>query len=91
MNNLLLDTSDRVLTITINRESKLNALSKLAQQVMKLIELRLKNDELTKLKQNLEGQKTQLGEMLDHQRKLMAILAHDTRGPLGGMQALLNL
>ena len=72
-------------------ESKLNALSKLAQQVMKLIELRLKNDELTKLKQNLEGQKTQLGEMLDHQRKLMAILAHDTRGPLGGMQALLNL
>ena len=27
MNNLLLDTSDRVLTITINRESKLNALN----------------------------------------------------------------
>lgn len=72
-------------------ESKLNALSKLAQQVMKLIEIRLKNDELTKLKQNLEGQKTQLGEMLDHQRKLMAILAHDTRGPLGSMQTLLNL
>ena len=72
-------------------ESKLNALSKLAQQVMKLIELRLKNDELTRLKQNLEGQKTQLGEMLDHQRKLMAILAHDTRGPLGSMQTLLNL
>lgn len=72
-------------------QTKLNALKKLAQQVMRLIELRLMNEELTKLKQDLEVQQTQLGDMLHHQRKLMAILAHDTRGPLGSMQALLNL
>jgi len=82
----VLDSQPRTLTA----EQK-NMLQKLAVQVMKLIELRVKHEELNILKKEVELQRDQLGHLLDHQRKLMTILAHDTRGPLGSMQTLLNL
>lgn len=75
---------------TLSAEQK-SVLQKLAVQVMKLIELRVKNEELVLLKKEVEMQRDQLSLLLDHQRKLMTILAHDTRGPLGSMQTLLNL
>jgi len=72
-------------------EKQIRALTTLAKQVIKLFELRQKNDQLLHLSRRLEQQKQMLDSLLANQRKIISILAHDTRGPLVSMLQLLEL
>lgn len=67
------------------------SLQKLSNQVIKLLELRQKNNELQQLRAQEHKQRLALEQLLDNQRKIMAILAHDTRGPLFSMKQLLQM
>jgi signal transduction histidine kinase len=72
-------------------QAQMDCLAKLADQVINLFELRIKNKYLHQLTQQLENQKVSLRTLVDNQRKIMSILAHDTRGPLTSMQQLIEL
>lgn len=75
---------------TLNAQQE-NALRKLSNQAMKLIELHRKNQQLQNLREAESHQKEALTRLLDNQRKIIAILGHDTRGPLHSMQQMLKL
>jgi len=72
-------------------EKQIRSLTTLAKQVIKLFELRQKNEQLLHLSRRLEQQKQMLDSLLANQRKIISILAHDTRGPLVSMLQLLEL
>jgi len=69
------------LCVIDNKPRKLNklqrqALETLSRQVVKQFELRLKNDELSRLS--------------DIQNKMLSVISHDVRGPLNSLQILLE-
>lgn len=70
---------------------KIAQLQKLARQAMKLLELHKTHKKLQQLREVEAKQKDALERLLENQRKIVAILAHDTRGPLYAMKQLLNL
>ena len=94
-------TTDRgnklgTLCIVDNKPRQLNAnqtdaLQKLSKQVMKLIELHMKNKQMDHLRAEEVKRNADLERLLDNQRKIISILAHDTRGPIHSMQQILGL
>jgi signal transduction histidine kinase len=66
-------------------------LGRLSRQAMRLIELRLLNRKNEELRKKQEAQQEQLQKILDNQRKIITILGHDTRAPLGSMKQILNM
>lgn len=72
-------------------EGQIDKLSKVARQAMKLIELHRTNQELNKWKEAEITQRRKLQYLLNNLRKILAILAHDTRAPLYSIKQLLSL
>lgn len=66
-------------------------LQRLAKQAMKLLELHKAHKELQIVREKEARQNEVVQRLLDNQRKIVAILAHDTRGPLYSMKNLLNM
>ncbi len=54
----------------------------LCGQILRVLELRKKNELLELLNERVENKNGSLDKLLQHQEKVMAILGHDTRGPL---------
>lgn len=63
----------------------------LGNQVMKLFELRLKNKEALVRNQLIEEQKRKLEESKAIQNKIISIIAHDVRGPVASVKAMIEL
>lgn len=63
----------------------------LGNQVMKLFELRLKNKEALARNQVIEEQKEKLEESKRTQNKIISIIAHDVRGPVASVKAMIEL
>lgn len=63
----------------------------LGNQVMKLFELRLKNKEELVRNQLIEEQKKKLEESKAIQHKIISIIAHDVRGPVASVKAMIEL
>lgn len=95
---LVTDRGNKLGTLCVvdNKPRQLNAkqaeaLHKLSNQAMKLIELRLKNKQMEQLRAEEVKRNEDLERLLNNQRKIIAILAHDTRGPIHSMQQILSL
>lgn len=63
----------------------------LGNQVMKLFELRLKNKEALARNRVIEEQKEKLEESKRIQNKIISIIAHDVRGPVASVKAMIEL
>jgi signal transduction histidine kinase len=63
----------------------------LSNQVMKMFELRLKNREELIRSQLIEEQKKKLEESKAIQNKIISIIAHDVRGPVASVKAMIEL
>ena len=63
-------------------EAQLHALDILARQVMKLLEERLRSQKMKAAALHEQQRNNALQELISTQRRIMAILGHDTRGPL---------
>ncbi|MBC8033958.1 MAG: GAF domain-containing sensor histidine kinase [Chitinophagaceae bacterium] len=82
----VIDTIPRQLT-----EQQQEVLRVLGKQVVKLMELRKKNNEL-KIASNLEREhRIEMQRISDMQSRMMSILAHDMRGPIGALKGLLDM
>ncbi|HCL06687.1 MAG TPA: histidine kinase [Chitinophagaceae bacterium] len=75
---------------SLTEEQKLT-LRILGNQVMKLFELRLKNKEALIRSQLIEEQKRKLEESKTIQHKIISIIAHDVRGPVASVKAMIEL
>lgn len=63
----------------------------LGNQVIKLFELRLKNKEAQVRNRLIEEQKNKLEESKAIQHKIISIIAHDVRGPVASVKAMIEL
>lgn len=63
----------------------------LGNQVMKMFELRLKNKEELARNLIIEEQKRKLEESKAIQNKIISIIAHDVRGPVASLKAMIEL
>lgn len=72
-------------------EEQRHTLRILGNQVVKLFELRLKNREVEKRNQLIEEQKKKLEASKSIQNKIVSIIAHDVRGPIAAVKAMLEL
>jgi signal transduction histidine kinase len=63
----------------------------LGNQVMKMFELRLKNKEELVRNQLIEEQKKKLEASKTVQHKIISIIAHDVRGPVASVKAMIEL
>lgn len=63
-------------------EEQLRALDILAKQVMKLLDERVRSQKFQQRALHEEQRNQRLQQMIATQRRIMAILGHDTRGPL---------
>lgn len=63
----------------------------LGNQVIKLFELRLKTKESEARNKLIEEQKRQLEESATVQNKIVSIIAHDVRGPVSSLKAMIEL
>lgn len=70
---------------------KVALLTKLADKVVQMLELRRKNKELARLRTEADSKRDMMNQLLANQRKMMAILAHDTKGPLVSMAHLVDM
>jgi signal transduction histidine kinase len=75
----VLDSKPRQLS-----EEQSFALSVLANQVIKLFELRLKN-------KALQEEKQKLNKISEQQNKIISMIAHDVRGPLASLKSIITL
>ncbi|OLY93671.1 GAF sensor signal transduction histidine kinase [Cnuella takakiae] len=66
-------------------------LEKLADKVVQILELRRKNIELVRLRAEADAKREMMNQLLSNQRKMMSILAHDTKGPLTSMAHLVDM
>lgn len=66
-------------------------LEKLADKVVQVMELRRKNIELDRLRAEADAKRDAMNQLLANQRKMMSILAHDTKGPLTSMAHLVDM
>ncbi len=82
----VIDTRPRTLTRTQVRN-----LEQLARQVVKLFEWRLQQKSLRFARRSERRQGEKLSRLLDNQRRIVAILAHDTRASLISIKSLLQL
>lgn len=73
-------TEDQQLTLKI-----------LGNQVIKLFELRLRTKESEARNKLIEEQKRQLEESASVQNKIVSIIAHDVRGPVASLKAMVEL
>ncbi len=82
----VIDKAPRMLT-----DEQRVALRFLGNQVVKLFELRLKNKEALMRNQLIEDHKMKLEESGAIQRKIISIIAHDVRGPVASVKAMIEL
>lgn len=75
---------------SLTEEQKLT-LRILGNQVMKLFELRLKNKEEIARNQLIEEQKIKLEASKSIKNKIISIIAHDVRGPVASVKAMIEL
>lgn len=75
---------------SLTEEQKLT-LRILGNQVMKMFELRLKNKEELARNQLIEEQKRKLEASKAIQSKIISIIAHDVRGPVASVKAMIEL
>jgi len=75
---------------SLTEEQKLT-LRILGNQVMKMFELRLKNKEELARNQLIEEQKRKLEDSKAIQNKIISIIAHDVRGPVASVKAMIEL
>jgi signal transduction histidine kinase len=67
------------------------ALEVLATQVIKLLELRVKNQEAESKNAVIESQNLHLEEMNTIQNKIISIVSHDIRGPVASLKNIITL
>ncbi len=67
------------------------ALKVLSNQVIKLLELRLRNLEVEKQLKALQSHKEQLQELSDTQSQIISYIAHDVRSPLASLKGIIDL
>jgi signal transduction histidine kinase len=82
----VIDTKPRQL----NAEQKF-ALEVLANQVIKMFELRVKNKETENKNAIIENQNQHLEEMNAIQNKIISIVSHDIRGPVSSLKNVITL
>jgi signal transduction histidine kinase len=82
----VIDTKPRQL----NAEQKF-ALEVLANQVIKMFELRMKNKETETKNAIIENQNLHLEEMNAIQNKIISIVSHDIRGPVASLKNVITL
>lgn len=82
----VIDTQPRHLT-----EDQKFALEVLAKQVIKLFELRVKNQEAENKNIIIESQNQHLEEMNTIQNKIISIVSHDIRGPVASLKNIITL
>lgn len=70
---------------------KIELLGKLANKVVRILELRRMNRVLAAMRQEAEAKRDMMDQLLSNQRKMMSILAHDTKGPLTSMAHLVDM
>ncbi len=63
----------------------------ISRQIVQLLELRIRNRQLVATQERIQEKQLLLERLVRHQRKTMAILGHDTRGPLMSMHNLLEM
>ncbi|HEX2533902.1 MAG TPA: GAF domain-containing sensor histidine kinase, partial [Chitinophagaceae bacterium] len=82
----VIDREPRTLPAT-----QLQQLQQIANQAMKLLELHKANRLLQQLRDREGLHRQELERLVNNQRKMVAILAHDTRGALYSMKQLLRM